>query len=120
MKPFLFHFLCLSMFLGLNAGGAVLTEEQLIAAEQPSALVKSLEKEGKDPRPDLVAMLKSQRLAVRSKALDALEDMEKDRKRGLYNPWEAMSHQPGFEKNAEDIRTRTRPTPAPSCPGKRG
>ncbi|MCD8062234.1 MAG: hypothetical protein LUE13_07865 [Akkermansiaceae bacterium] len=73
MKPFLFHFLCL--FLGLNAGGAVLTEEQLIAAEQPSALVKSLEKEGKDPRPDLVAMLKSQRLAVRSRALDALEDM---------------------------------------------
>ena len=40
MKPFLFHFLCLSMFLGLNAGGTVLTEEQLIAAEQPSALVK--------------------------------------------------------------------------------
>ena len=75
MKPFLFHFLCLSMFLGLNAGGTVLTEEQLIAAEQPSALVKFLEKEGKDPRPDLVAMLKSQRLAVRSKALDALEDM---------------------------------------------
>lgn len=75
MKPFLFHFLCLSMFLGLNAGGAVLTEEQLIAAEQPSALVKLLEKERKDPRPDLVAMLKSQRLAVRSKALDALEDM---------------------------------------------
>lgn len=75
MNPLLSHCLCLSLLLGMNAGGTVLTEDQLIEAEQPSALVKSLEKEGKDPRPDLVGMLKSQRLAVRCKALDALEDM---------------------------------------------
>ena len=37
--------------------------------------------------------------------MDALEDIDKDRKNGLYNPWEAMSRQPGFSKNAEDILT---------------
>lgn len=75
MKFFLFHFLGLSAVLVLNAAPAALTEEQLMAAEQPSVLVQSQEKEGGNPRADLVAMLKSQRLAVRSRALDALEDM---------------------------------------------
>lgn len=75
MKFLPFHFLCLSAALGLNVSASALTEDELMEAQQPGRLVKSLEKEGKDPRPDLVAMLKSRHLAVRSRALDALEDM---------------------------------------------
>ncbi|WP_434311503.1 DUF5685 family protein [Hominifimenecus sp. rT4P-3] len=37
--------------------------------------------------------------------MDALDDLEKDRKDGLYNPWAEMAHQPDFQKNAEDILT---------------
>ncbi|MFR1320337.1 MAG: hypothetical protein ACLSCR_08690 [Akkermansia sp.] len=85
----------------LERRGAVLTEEQLIAADQPSALVKLLEKE-EGPASGPGGMLKSQRLAVRSKALDALEDM--------------AGNDFGFDPG----RTRTKPTPALFCPGKRG
>lgn len=35
--------------------------------------------------------------------MDAYEDLEEDRKKGLYNPWDALSQQPDFSGTVEEI-----------------
>ena len=35
--------------------------------------------------------------------MDAYEDLEEDRRRGLYNPWQALAEEPDFSGKAEEI-----------------
>lgn len=76
MKRLLFFLLFTAcLHAGHAANAPVLTAESLISARDPVRLGKDLKAAGKDPRADLVGLLKHKNLAVRSKALDMLEDM---------------------------------------------